>query len=101
MKVFTVTALAIAVLENPPTVTVPLFAIVPAPVGVRLTVTVVLWPPLIVPRLHSTLLSVGLVGQVPPCAEAETKVTGALPLPALRLSVKATFAVVSPVFLIV
>ena len=95
---FTGTGVAIVVLENPPTVMVPLLAIVPGPVGVRFTVTVELCPPLITPRLHRTLLSVGEVGQVPPDADADTNVTGALPLPAARLSEKATFEVVSPVF---
>ena len=98
---FTGTGVAMVVLENPPTETVPLFAIVPGPVGVRFTVIVELCPPLITPRLHSTLLSVGVVGQVPPDADAETNVTGALPLPAARLSEKATFEVVSPVFVTV
>src|ERR1700675_1787102 len=98
---FTFTGAAIVVFEKPPTETVPLFAIVPGPVGVRFTVTVVLEPPLIVPRLHNTLLSVGGVGQLPPEAEAETNVTGALPLPPERVSVNATLAVVSPLFVIV
>jgi hypothetical protein len=98
---FTGTGLAIAVREKPPTETVPLLAIVPAPVGVRFTVIVELCPPLITPRLHSTLLSVGVVGQVPPDADADTNVTGALPLPAARLSEKATFEVVSPVLVTV
>src|SRR4029077_733672 len=55
----------------------------------------------ITPRLHNTLLSVGVVGHVPPEADADTNVTGALPLPAARLSEKATFDVVSPVFVTV
>ena len=101
LKVFTVTAGATAVVENEPTVSVPLLPTVPPPVGVRLIVTdVVAPPPLIVPRLQMTLLSVGVEAQLPPETDAETNVTGALPLPPDRLSIKATFDVVSPLFVI-
>jgi hypothetical protein len=87
LKVFTVTGVAVALLENcPPTNTVPLLPRVPDPVGVRFTVTVAVAPPLRIPILQRTVLLVGVVGQLPPDAVAETKVAGAVPLPLPRLS---------------
>ena len=88
-KELTCTGVAVAVFENPlPTTSiVPLLLSVPGPVGVRLTVTVAVPPPLMIPRLHRRVLLVGVDGQVPPDADADTKFAGALPLaPPPRLS---------------
>jgi hypothetical protein len=100
VKEFTVTVFELIVFEKPlpTTCTVPLLLKVPAPLGVRFTVTVDVLPPFMIPRLQSTVPLVAVVGHVPPEADAETKLAGALPLPLPRLSRKTTPAVVSPTF---
>src|ERR1700757_3674289 len=95
VKVFTAAvALDEAVNEDPATITWPLL---PGPaVGVMLTVTVAVWPPLMVPMLQMSWLLVGIVGQLPPVVVAETKF--ALTPTLLRLSTKATPEVASALF---
>ena len=68
-------ALAVEVNVDPRTVTVPLFPMEPGTVGVRITVTVAVAPPLRVPIEHVNVdgLPVG-VPQLPGEVDAETKV---------------------------
>jgi hypothetical protein len=91
--------LADAVNVDPATITVPLFPRVPEVVGVSTTETVVVAPPFRTPMLQMMLLFVGVVGQVPPAAVAETKLATTPEF--ARLSMNATPATVSPMFVIV
>ena len=90
-------ALAVAVNVDPRTVTVPLFPMEPATVGVRLTVTVAIAPAFKVPMEHVSVDGVP-VGepQLPGEVEAETKVA-----PEGRTSEKVTPVVKSPLLVMV
>ena len=90
-------ALAVAVKVDPSTVTVPLFPIEPATVGVRSTVTVAVAPAFRVPTEHDRVegLPVG-APQLPGEIAAETKVA-----PAGRTSEKVTPVVKSPLLVMV
>ena len=90
-------ALAVAVKVDPRTVTVPLFPMEPATVGVRTTVTVAVAPALRVPIAHVSVegLPVG-VPQLPGEVDAETKVA-----PDGRTSEKVIPVVKSPLLVMV